>query len=43
MYTEFLSLKKLVRLFAGFDNGGNGKENVIEITVTGSKGNFSGF
>lgn len=35
-----LEPKKVGKTFARFDNGGTGKEKVIEITITGSKGNF---
>lgn len=35
-----LEPKKVGKTFARFDNGGTGKEKVLEITVTGSKGNF---
>ncbi|WP_079527437.1 S-layer homology domain-containing protein [Solibacillus isronensis] len=35
-----LEPKKVGKTFAKFDNGGTGKEKVLEITVTGSKGNF---
>ncbi|WP_148271514.1 hypothetical protein [Solibacillus silvestris] len=35
-----LEPKKVGKTFARFDNGGTGKEKVLEVTVTGTKGNF---
>lgn len=35
-----LEPKKVGKTSAKFDNGGTSKEKVLEITVTGSKGNF---